>query len=98
MIKGDPDAYQEILNSITDSLAIGITNQIHSYDPDAVVLGGVIAELDELILEPVRAKVSDMVVAHFENDCEIRKVVYGEKAVAMGAVALVLERILNLAI
>ena len=98
LMKEDPEAYREIISSITDSLAIGITNQIHSYDPDAVILGGVIAELDDLILDPVRRKVSDMVVAHFENDCEIRKVAYGEKSVAMGAVALVLERILNLAV
>ena len=37
-----------------------------------------------------------MVIPHFHTECEILKVAAGEKSVAMGAVALILEEVLNL--
>ncbi len=96
MIASDPGRFSLLLGELTENLSLGITNLIHSYDPEAIVLGGVIAELGELLMAPVRERVRNLVVPHFQTECEILKVSAGEQSVAMGAVALMLEQVLNL--
>ena len=96
MIISDNQRFSELLKELISNLSFGITNLIHSYDPEAIILGGVVSELGDLLIKPVRRRVRDLVVPHFHTECEILKVAAGEQSVAMGAVALILEEVLNL--
>ena len=96
MIISDTERFSELLEELIENLSLGITNLIHSYDPEAIVLGGVVSELGDQLIKPVRRRVRDLVIPHFHTECEILKAAAGEQSVAMGAVALILEEVLNL--
>lgn len=98
LIQENPEKFKDLVDDLVLHLSIGILNQIHTYDPQAIVLGGHISELGSVLLEPVKEKVLSMIIPHFQTDIDIRIVEYGEKAVSMGAVALVLDKILQLEI
>jgi len=98
LIKSDTLRFSQLLNELADSLAIGIINQIHSHDPQAIVLGGVLTGLGEILIDSVKKRVEKLLIPYFQTDYEILLSTHGENSVAMGAVALVLEQILKLSL
>ena len=55
---GDPLAL-DIVREAADWLGLGLVNLLHLFNPRAVVLGGSVARLGELLLEPVRRVINE---------------------------------------
>lgn len=70
--------------------ALGIAAAVHAYDPELVVLGGAIATNNpELVLEPVRDRLPDLVV----GDAPAVRVTHLDNPVLHGAAAAALDRL-----
>ncbi len=69
-------------------LGIGIANVINVLHPELVVLGGSVAALDELLLEPVRAEINVRVRMFPVDDVRIERSSLGDKAGLLGGIAL----------
>jgi len=69
-------------------LGIGVANVVTVLHPDLVVLGGGVAELGELLLDPVRKVVRERVGMFPPDDVRIEKSAVGEGAGLLGAIAL----------
>jgi glucokinase len=69
-------------------LGIGIANVVTTIHPDLVVIGGGVAELGDLILEPARAEVATRVGMLPPETVRIEKSLLGERCGLAGGVAL----------
>ena len=69
-------------------LGIGIANMVTALHPDVVVLGGSVAALDDLLLEPVRETVKQRVRMFPVQDLSIERSLLEDKAGLLGGIAL----------
>ena len=69
-------------------LGIGIANMVTALHPDLVVLGGSVAALDDLLLEPVRETVKQRVRMFPVQDLCIERSLLEDKAGLLGGIAL----------
>ncbi len=69
-------------------LGIGIANMVTALHPDVVLLGGSVAALDDLLLEPVRATVRERVRMFPVQDLSIQRSRLEDKAGLLGGIAL----------
>jgi glucokinase len=51
---GDPVA-RDVWDRVIGAAAVGVTNLVHLFSPDAVVLGGGLGRVGDLLLDPIRA-------------------------------------------
>jgi len=93
--KGDPMAL-DIFHRAAEYLGIGIAALINLLDPEAVVIGGGVAQAGDLLFDIVRKTVSLRALSKIADDAAILPASFGMKAAAMGAVALVLNKVINL--
>jgi predicted NBD/HSP70 family sugar kinase len=85
---GDADARQ-ILTRLIEQIARGIAAVICVLNPETVILGGEIAQADDLLIQPLRARVAELV------PCPPRRFavsVLGENSAALGAVQVALQQ------
>ena len=68
--QGDAFALGEI-DLFARSYAIGLGNMMTSVSPDLVAVGGGVANLGEIILEPVRKYVNEVAFISVRGRCEI---------------------------
>lgn len=72
----------EIINRFKNYLAIGISNLVHSFDPEVISLGGGVSRAHDIILDGLEelvkkhiifedVEISDIVIAQFGNDAGI---------------------------
>jgi glucokinase len=69
-------------------LGIGIANLVTALHPDVVVLGGSVAALDDLLIEPIRETVNTRVRMFPVQDLRIEQSLLGDKAGLLGGIAL----------
>ena len=69
-------------------LGIGIANMVTALHPDVVVLGGSVAALDDLLLDPVREAVKERVGMFPVQDLCIERSLSGDNAGLLGGIAL----------
>jgi glucokinase len=69
-------------------LGIGIANMVTALHPDMVVLGGSVAALDDLLLDPVRETVRERVRMFPVQDLSIERSLLGDSAGLLGGIAL----------
>lgn len=73
-------------------LGIGIGNVVTALHPDLVVLGGSVAALDDLLLEPIRRIVRERVRMFPVDDVAIERSMLEDKAGLLGGIALAASR------
>ena len=74
-------------------IGMAISNFVAILDPDVIVLGGVIAEAADLLLEPSRAEAARRVSAAVASTLQIVPAMLGDEAPALGAArAALLDR------
>jgi glucokinase len=78
----------DAIHRVGNWLGIGIANVITILHPELVVLGGSVAALEELLLEPVRAVVRDRVRMFPVEKVRIERSSLEDKAALMGGIAL----------
>ena len=85
--QGDPGA-QEVISRAAGYLGIGIGNVIVTLHPEMIVLGGGVAEMGDLLVDPVREALRQRVHMVPVDDIRIELSSLGVQAGALGAVAL----------
>jgi len=84
---GDAAVHDVILRAAT-YLGIGIANIVTALHPGLVVLGGSVAGLGELLIDPVRATVRERVRMFPPGDVVIERSLLGDRAGLLGGIAL----------
>ncbi|MEZ4651680.1 MAG: ROK family transcriptional regulator [Candidatus Eisenbacteria bacterium] len=78
-----------------DHLGIAIAGLLNLMNPSLVILGGGLARLGELLLQPIRASVRHRTLVSSIAAAEIRTGELGKQAVSIGAATLVLKAALE---
>lgn len=86
-LAGD-DAVRDAITRAAVWLGIGVANMVSALHPDLVVLGGSVAALGELLLEPVRQTVKDRVRMFPVGELCIERSLLEAKAGLLGGIAL----------
>lgn len=73
-------------------LGIGVANLVTALHPDLVVVGGGVAGMGDLLLDPVRAEVRSRVRMMPPESVRIERSALGDRAGVMGALALAARR------
>lgn len=85
---GDPGAIA-VLDDFAWWVALGVSNLVNVLDPGIVVIAGGLAEMGDLLLDPVRERYADLVLAPtFRPAVPIVAAALGERAGAIGAAIL----------
>ena len=92
--KKDPLAVS-ILDDVISSLAIGLANVVHLFNPDMVVLGGGVTEgLVKLNLLPqIHQQIRDRVMSELHKDFQLTASRLGDSVGLVGAAALVWDQL-----
>jgi len=77
-------------------LGLGIVSMVNLFDPSFIVIGGGVASAGTWFLDIVRSTVSSRSLSRHSRELEIVPSSFGRKAAVLGAVSLVLERVLAL--
>ncbi len=91
---GDPTA-RETVRTFLHQLSLAIVNALVSFDPELVIVGGVIPDLGEELVNLLRAEIARHLVWPELRSIPIELSRFGEKQTALGAATLVLERMLE---
>ena len=82
------EAVRRAIERAAGWLGIGIANIVTALDPELVVLGGSVAALDDLLLDPVRATVKQRVGMFPADRVAIERSVLEDRAGLLGGIAL----------
>jgi len=93
-LAGDPLALQ-VVREAAESLGIAVADLINLLNPSVVIMGGGLARLGDLLLEPLRATVRDRTLVASVDASRIVTSALGARAVAVGAATLLLDRALS---
>jgi predicted NBD/HSP70 family sugar kinase len=75
---------------------LGIVTLINLFDPSSIVVGGGVAQAGDLFFETVRETVASRSLSRHSRELPISPSSFGPRAAVLGAVSLVLERVLEL--
>ncbi len=84
----------ETLRRVGHDLGTGVASLVNVFNPDLVLLGGILSLAHEYLLPPVRDELSRRALRWSAGAAEVRRGQYGLDACVMGGVALVYQTIL----
>ncbi len=93
-LAGDPLAV-DVAREAAEYLGIAIAGLLNLMNPSAVILGGGLSRLGDLLLEPMRETVRRRTLVSSLAASEIRAAELGPKAIAIGAATLILKTALE---
>ena len=85
-----------VLREAMEMLAIGILNLVNLYDPEAIVLSGRVALAGDLVLSTIREVLDTRAINSHKREIHVGLAAHGERAAVMGAIALILNELLQL--
>jgi glucokinase-like ROK family protein len=93
--QGDPLAW-DIFDRAVEYLGIGIAGLVNLFSPEAIVIGGGVAQAGDILFEKVRKTVNARSLNKISAGVLLKPATFGMKAAVMGAVSLVLNEVVNL--
>ena len=93
--RGDPLAFK-VFDKAVEYLGIGIANLINLVSPEAVVIGGGVAQAGPPLFNKVGKTVIGRALGRIISGVMIEPASFGIKAAVMGAVSLILGDVMNL--
>jgi len=93
--KGDTLAW-DIFDRAVEYLGIGIAGLVNLFSPEAVVIGGGVAQAGDILFEKVRKTINARSLNKISSEMLLKPATFGMKAAVMGAVSLVLSEVINL--
>lgn len=93
--KGDAVAWN-VFHRAAEYLGIGISALINLFNPEAIVIGGGVTQAGDILFDTVRSTVKARALNKISREVEIVPATFGLKAAVMGAVSLILQKVLNL--
>ncbi len=79
-------AVAEAVDEWLDEVACGVAGLVHIFNPEIVLIGGGVSERSDIIIEPLKSKVMNMIMPDFADGLEIRAAELGNDAGIVGAV------------
>jgi glucokinase len=93
--KGDVTAGR-IFDRAAEYLGLGIASLINLFNPEAVFIGGGVAQAGDILFEKVRKTVDTRALYKSASEATIVPATFGTKSAVMGAISLVLSGVVNL--
>jgi len=84
---GDPVAL-EIVDEVGSAGGLVVANIIHLFNPEAVIIGGGVAQAGAILLDRVRENVKERLLVETEFKCQILQAGLGPESTALGAAML----------
>ncbi len=88
----------ELITECGEKLGKGLATLINLFNPELVILGGILATTGEYIRLPIKNALNKYSLSLVNNDTQLRMSQLGEKAGIIGACLLVRDRLLALAV
>ena len=93
--QGDAVAW-DVFNRSAEFLGIGIAGLINLLSPEAIVIGGGVAQSGDILFDMVRKTVNSRALNKISREVSILPATFGMRAAVMGAISLILDKVLNL--
>lgn len=93
--QGDVLAWN-VFHKAAEYLGLGISALINLYNPEAIVIGGGVTQAGDILFDTVRSTVKARALSKISREVEILPATFGPKAAVMGAVSLIMQKVLNL--
>jgi len=90
ILQSDPTA-SKALDSLTKLLGFAVSNAITLIHPEIVAIGGGVSLLGDVLLEPLRTKIDEMVFEPYKNRYKIQLAELSETVVIVGSILLAAE-------
>jgi len=85
-LKMDDERIKEVIDEYTNNLAIGISNLINIFEPDAIGIGGSFTYFEEFLLEQLKDKlINGDLLFNPRNDIIIKSAILKNDAGIIGA-------------
>jgi glucokinase len=88
----EDEAVREELIRAAEYLGIGVSNVVTTLHPDLIILGGGVAETGPLLFETVKKTMQERVKMFPVDDIRIEPSLLGDKAGALGGIALAMKQ------
>lgn len=93
--RGDQVAWR-VFDRATEYIGIGIAGLINLYNPEAVFIGGGVAQAGDILFDRVRKTVQARALKKTSGAVAILPATFGLRSAVMGAVSLILSGVVNL--
>jgi len=80
-----------LVREAAEYMGVAITSLLNIMNPERIILGGALARVNDIFLDPVREKIKHCTLVNSAASVEIRKSELENKCVAVGAATLALE-------
>jgi glucokinase len=91
-IEGDKVA-QSVVQDVETCLGIALANIVHLINPGVIILGGQLAQVGDILIGPLQARVHELCLAAANSSLRITQSSFGSEANILGAVTLALQDI-----
>ena len=81
---GDPFATR-LAQQAASVLALGLVNTVYTYNPQLIVIGGLLSEMGDIVLNPIQKIMQERLPELLFRQVQIELTVLGERASLMGA-------------
>ena len=81
----------KILNQIGDYLGVGITNIIHIFNPEQVIIGGSLGEATDILLPAIEERIEKNAIGFNKHDVQINEAELHKYSVLLGITAFNIE-------
>lgn len=81
---GDPFATR-LAQQAASVLALGLVNTVYTYNPQTIVIGGLLSEMGDIVLRPIQEIMRERLPELLFRQVQIELTVLGERASLMGA-------------
>ncbi len=92
---GDGTAWS-IFDRASEYLGLGIAGLINLFNPEAVFIGGGVAQAGDILFDRIRKTINSRALSKAAADVAILPATFGPRAAVMGAISLILSGVLNL--
>lgn len=82
--KGD-EATIELIERIGENIGIGLSNLIHTLNPELVIIGGKITKFTKWIKRPIDQAIKKRAKLYYENNIKIKYSQLGDDSIILGA-------------
>ncbi len=93
--QGDGTAWT-VFDRAAEYLGIGIAGLINLFNPEAVFIGGGVAQAGNILFDKVRKTVNARALNKTASEVAIMPATFGLRSAVMGAVSLILSGVVNL--
>ena len=82
---------KELISQLAYYFGVGLANLVNIFNPELILVGGGVAKMGDLLLQPAIKVVKEKAFATSANAVEIKPALLGDDSGVLGAVAFVLE-------